>query len=54
MSLHLGSIAPNFVQGSTRGTIVPSLTDPKELAVRFPGGFRTVKPYLRLVPQPNR
>ena len=34
--------------------IVPSLTDPKELAERFPGGFRTVKPYLRLVPQPNR
>jgi thioredoxin-dependent peroxiredoxin len=34
--------------------IVPSLTDPKELAERFPGGFRTVKPYLRLVRQPNR
>ncbi|HVR18785.1 MAG TPA: peroxiredoxin [Polyangiaceae bacterium] len=34
--------------------IVPSLTDPKELAERFPGGFRTVKPYLRLVSQPNR
>jgi thioredoxin-dependent peroxiredoxin len=34
--------------------IVPSLTDPKELGERFPGGFRTVKPYLRLVSQPNR
>jgi alkyl hydroperoxide reductase subunit AhpC len=34
--------------------IVPSLTDPKELAERFPGGFHTVKPYLRLVRQPNR
>ena len=34
--------------------IVPSLTDPKELAERFPKGFRTVKPYLRITPQPNK
>lgn len=34
--------------------IVPSLTDPKELAQRFPDGFRAVKPYLRLTKQPGR
>jgi alkyl hydroperoxide reductase subunit AhpC len=32
--------------------IVPSITDPKELAERFPKGFKAVKPYLRLTPQP--
>ena len=34
--------------------IVPSITDPKELAERFPKGFRAVRPYLRLTPQPNK
>lgn len=34
--------------------IVPSLRDPEELARRFPKGFRAVKPYLRLTPQPNK
>lgn len=34
--------------------IVPSLQDPTELAERFPRGYRAVKPYLRLTPQPNR
>ncbi|WBY01922.1 peroxiredoxin [Ramlibacter tataouinensis] len=34
--------------------IVPSLQDPVEIAQRFPKGYRTVKPYLRLTPQPNR
>jgi len=34
--------------------IVPSLQDPAELAQRFPRGYRAVKPYLRLTPQPNR
>jgi thioredoxin-dependent peroxiredoxin len=34
--------------------IVPSLQDPDEIAKRFPKGYRTVKPYLRLTPQPNR
>ena len=34
--------------------IVPSLQDPAELAQRFPKGFRALKPYLRLTPQPNR
>jgi len=34
--------------------IVPSLTDPEELKRRFPKGFKAVKPYLRMTPQPNR
>lgn len=34
--------------------IVPALQDAKEIAERFPKGFRAVKPYLRLTPQPNR
>jgi len=34
--------------------ILPSLQDPAELARRFPRGFRTVRPYLRLTPQPDR
>src|SRR5476651_956657 len=34
--------------------IVPSLKDEEELKKRFPKGYRAVKPYLRLTPQPNR
>jgi alkyl hydroperoxide reductase subunit AhpC len=34
--------------------IVPALQDPAELEKRFPKGYRAVRPYLRLTPQPNR
>ena len=34
--------------------IVPSLQDPAELAVRFPKGFKAVKPSRRVTPQPNK
>ncbi|MEN9656991.1 MAG: hypothetical protein RL571_456 [Pseudomonadota bacterium] len=34
--------------------IVPSLQDADEIAQRFPKGYRVVRPYLRLTPQPNR
>ena len=34
--------------------IAPSITDPKELAERFPKGYRALRPYLRLTPQPNK
>lgn len=34
--------------------IAPSVTDPKELEERFPQGFRTLKPYLRMTKQPGR
>jgi len=34
--------------------IVPSLKDPEVLKQKFPKGWREVKPYLRLTPQPNK
>jgi len=34
--------------------IVPALKDEKELKERFPKGYKVVKPYLRLTPQPNK
>jgi hypothetical protein len=34
--------------------IVPSLQDPEVLKEKFPKGYRIIKPYLRLTPQPNK
>lgn len=34
--------------------IVPSITDPKEIADKFPKGHKELKPYLRMTPQPNK
>lgn len=34
--------------------IVPSLQDPEVIAQKFPKGYRAVRPWLRLTPQPNR
>ena len=34
--------------------IVPSLQDPEVLKQKFPKGFKVVKPYLRMTPQPNK
>ncbi len=34
--------------------IVPSITDPAVLKQKFPKGFRELKPYLRMTPQPNK
>ena len=34
--------------------IVPSLTDPAVLKEKFPKGYKEVKPYLRMTPQPNK
>ena len=42
----------NWTQGEDV-IIVPSLTD-DEARTRFPEGWKTVKPYLRVVPQPRR
>jgi hypothetical protein len=33
--------------------IVPSLQDPELLKQKFPKGFKAVKPYLRITPQPR-
>lgn len=34
--------------------IVPSLQDPEVLKAKFPKGFKAIKPYLRITPQPNK
>ena len=34
--------------------IAPAIQDPAELKQRFPKGFKIVKPYLRMTPQPNK
>jgi thioredoxin-dependent peroxiredoxin len=34
--------------------IVPSLQEPDVIKQKFPKGYRAVRPYLRLTPQPNR
>ncbi|HET9959488.1 MAG TPA: peroxiredoxin [Polyangiaceae bacterium] len=34
--------------------IAPALQDPEDLKQRFPKGYRVLRPYLRLTPQPNR
>lgn len=33
--------------------IVPSLTDPEVIKQKFPKGYKALKPYLRITPQPN-
>ena len=39
--------------GDTDVIISPAISD-DDAATRFPNGFTTLKPYLRLTPQPNR
>jgi alkyl hydroperoxide reductase subunit AhpC len=34
--------------------IAPALQDPEDLKKRFPKGWKVVKPYLRMTPQPNK
>ena len=34
--------------------IVPAIQDEKELKERFPKGYKAIKPYLRITPQPNK
>lgn len=43
----------NWQQGD-ECVIVPSLKDPIVLKEKFPKGYREVKPYLRMTPQPNK
>ena len=50
---HKVATPANWVDGD-EVVIVPSLKDEAEIAQRFPRGYRAVKPYLRLTPQPNR
>ena len=34
--------------------IVPSLTDPETIRRKFPKGYKALRPYLRVTPQPNK
>ena len=34
--------------------IAPALQDPEDLKQRFPKGYKVIKPYLRMTPQPNK
>ncbi|HSN38551.1 MAG TPA: peroxiredoxin [Burkholderiales bacterium] len=34
--------------------IVPSLTDPETIRQKFPKGYKALRPYLRVTPQPNK
>lgn len=43
----------NWRQGD-EVVIAPSIQDPEELDRRFPKGYRKLKPYLRLTPQPDK
>lgn len=50
---HSVATPANWVDGQ-EVVIVPSLKDPAVLAEKFPKGWKEVRPYLRLTPQPNR
>ena len=43
----------NWKQGDDV-VIVPSLKDEEEIKRKFPKGYKAVRPYLRLTPQPNK
>lgn len=45
---------PGNWQPGDEVVIVPSLQDEKEIAERFPSGYRTVRPYLRMTPDPTQ
>ena len=50
---HKVATPANWTQGDDV-VILPSLQDPVELAQRFPQGYRAVRSYLRVTPQPDR
>jgi alkyl hydroperoxide reductase subunit AhpC len=50
---HQVATPANWKQGDDC-VIVPSLQDPEELKKKFPKGFKALRPYLRMTPQPNR
>ena len=50
---HSVATPANWKQGDDV-VIVPSLQDPEVLKQKFPKGFKALKPYLRMTPQPNK
>lgn len=45
---------PENWQDGDECVILPSITDPEEMKRKFPKGWRELKPYLRMTPQPNK
>lgn len=50
---HSVATPENWQQGE-ECVILPTITDPEELKAKFPKGYRELKPYLRMTPQPNK
>ena len=50
---HSVATPANWQQGGDV-IIVPSLQDPEVIKQKFPKGFKAVKPYLRVTPQPDK
>src|SRR5579859_2136403 len=50
---HSVATPANWKQGDDC-VIVPSLQDPKVLKEKFPQGWKELRPYLRMTPQPNK
>ncbi len=50
---HSVATPENWQQGD-ECVILPSITDPEELKQKFPKGYRELKPYLRMTPQPDK
>jgi len=51
---HYSVATPANWQDGDDCVIVPSLQDPDVLKQKFPKGYKAVKPYLRMTPQPNK
>ena len=51
---HYKVATPANWQNGDDVVIIPSIQDPAELSRRFPKGFKAVRPYLRMTPQPNK
>jgi alkyl hydroperoxide reductase subunit AhpC len=50
---HSVATPANWEQGDDV-IIVPSLQDPDLIKQKFPKGYKALKPYLRITPQPNK
>jgi alkyl hydroperoxide reductase subunit AhpC len=50
---HKVATPANWKQGE-ECVILPSINDPEDLKRLFPKGYRTLKPYLRMTPQPDK
>jgi alkyl hydroperoxide reductase subunit AhpC len=50
---HSVATPANWKQGDDC-VIVPSLTDPAVMKQKFPKGWKELRPYLRMTPQPNK